>query len=175
MHIAGLVHDVGKIGVPEAVLLKPGRLTEEEFNWIRKHPGIGYRILKDIPQLKDILPGVLYHHERWDGGGYPQGLSGRQIPLVARLIALADAFDAMSSNRPYRPDLSREHVLDEILKCSGTQLRYSSAAARSSMPNWPRSSSGLISATTTAWRPTTARRAARRRRIERRRRHEAEL
>ncbi len=122
MHIAGLVHDVGKIGVPEAVLLKPGRLTEEEFNWIRKHPSIGYRILKDIPQLKDILPGVLYHHERWDGKGYPQGLSGDQIPRVARLIALADAFDAMSSNRPYRPDLSREHVLEEILKCSGTQF-----------------------------------------------------
>ena len=122
MHIAGLVHDVGKIGVPEAVLLKPGRLTEEEFNWIRKHPSIGYRILKDIPQLKDILPGVLYHHERWDGHGYPQGLAGGQIPLVARLIALADAFDAMSSNRPYRPDLSREHVLEEILKCSGTQF-----------------------------------------------------
>ena len=92
MRIAGLVHDVGKIGVPEAVLCKPGKLTEEEFDLIRKHPEIGHRILKDIPQLKDILPGVLYHHERWDGRGYPHGLSQQQIPMVARLIALADSF-----------------------------------------------------------------------------------
>ena len=74
VRFAGLVHDVGKIGVPERVLLKPGRLTREEFDWIRQHPEMGYRILKDIPQLKDILPGVLYHHERWDGDGYPAGI-----------------------------------------------------------------------------------------------------
>ena len=122
MRIAGLVHDVGKIGVPEAVLLKPGKLTEEEFDWIRKHPEIGYRILKDIPQLRDILPGVLHHHEHWDGTGYPEGLAGHSIPLVARLIALADAFDAMSSNRAYRRDLSRRAVLEEIAVCSGTQF-----------------------------------------------------
>lgn len=121
-HIAGMVHDVGKIGVPEHVLLKPGRLTEEEFGWIRKHPEIGHRILKDIPQLNDILPGVLYHHERWDGKGYPQGLQGDGIPLVARLIGLADSFDAMSSTRTYRSALSRAQVLAEIEKCSGEQF-----------------------------------------------------
>jgi HD-GYP domain-containing protein (c-di-GMP phosphodiesterase class II) len=121
-HIAGLVHDVGKIGVPEAVLLKPGKLTTDEFAWIRKHPEMGYRILKDIPQLGDILPGVLYHHERWDGAGYPEGLKGEQIPLMARLIGLADSFDAMSSNRTYRIALSREQVLAEIARCTAAQF-----------------------------------------------------
>jgi HD-GYP domain-containing protein (c-di-GMP phosphodiesterase class II) len=120
--IAGLVHDVGKIGVPERVLTKPGRLNEEEFARIREHPEIGYRILKDIPQLTDILPGVLYHHERWDGRGYPQGLAGADIPLIARMIALADSFDAMSSSRTYRPAMSRPAVLQEIRECSGTQF-----------------------------------------------------
>ncbi|MCH8345131.1 MAG: HD domain-containing protein [Planctomycetes bacterium] len=122
MHIAGVVHDVGKIGVPESVLTKPGRLTEEEFAWMRQHPEIGHRILKDIPQLRDILPGVLYHHERWDGKGYPEGLCGDRIPKVARMIALADAFDAMSSTRTYRPALSRAEVLQEIMECAGTQF-----------------------------------------------------
>jgi len=122
MHIAGLVHDVGKIGVPEAVLLKPGRLTDDEFAWIRRHPEMGHRILKDIPQLRDILPGVLHHHESWDGRGYPHGLKGEGIPLVARLICLADAFDAMSSTRTYRSALSRPDVLREIERCAGRQF-----------------------------------------------------
>jgi HD-GYP domain-containing protein (c-di-GMP phosphodiesterase class II) len=110
MRIAGLVHDVGKIGVPERVLLKPGTLNEEEFAWIRRHPGIGHRILKDIPRLLDILPGVLHHHERWDGNGYPDGIAGTDIPLVARVIALADSFDAMSSDRTYRARMTRAEV-----------------------------------------------------------------
>lgn len=122
MRIAGLVHDVGKIGVPERVLLKPGRLTEEEFAWIRRHPGIGHRILKDIPQLRDVLPGVLHHHERWDGAGYPSNLAGESIPLVGRLIALADSFDAMSSTRTYRSPMSRAEVLEEIARCAGSQF-----------------------------------------------------
>lgn len=122
MHIAGLVHDVGKIGVPESVLLKPGRLNDEEFEWIRRHPEMGYRILRDIPQLEDVLPGVLHHHERWDGRGYPHGLEGGGIPLVARLIGLADSFDAMSSTRTYRPAMEREQVLEEIVNCRGTQF-----------------------------------------------------
>ncbi len=120
--IAGLVHDVGKIGVPEAVLLKPGKLDDQEFAWIRKHPEIGHRILKDIPQLNDVLPGVLHHHERWDGRGYPHNISGLDIPLVARLISLADSFDAMSSTRTYRSALSRPQVLAEIVKCAGVQF-----------------------------------------------------
>jgi HD-GYP domain-containing protein (c-di-GMP phosphodiesterase class II) len=122
VHICGLLHDVGKIGVPEAVLCKPGKLTEEEFGLIKLHPEIGYRILKDIPMLEDVLPGVLHHHERWDGRGYPHRIAGQQIPLVARIIALADTFDAMSSTRSYRPAMPRPTVLAEIARAAGTQL-----------------------------------------------------
>lgn len=122
IHIAGLVHDVGKIGVSEQVLTKPGRLTDEEFDEIKTHPEVGYRILRDIPDLRDVLPGVLHHHERWDGGGYPHGLSGDKIPQMARIIALADTFDAMSSNRSYRPAMNRETVLAEIERCGGSQF-----------------------------------------------------
>jgi putative two-component system response regulator len=120
--IAGLVHDVGKIGVPEGVLTKPGRLTDEEFAQIKLHPGIGYNILKDIPALSASLPGVLSHHERWDGRGYPNKISGEEIPLIARVLALADTFDAMSSNRSYRPALPRHKVLEEIARCAGSQF-----------------------------------------------------
>ncbi len=122
VRITGLVHDVGKIGVPEAVLCKEGRLTDAEFALIRQHPVIGYDILKGIPQLEDVLPGVLSHHERWDGRGYPHGLKGESIPLVARIMALADTFDAMSSNRSYRPAMPRERVFEEIRRCAGTQF-----------------------------------------------------
>lgn len=122
VRIAGLVHDVGKIGVPEAVLVKNGRLTEEEFDAIKKHPEIGYRILKDIRLLTDVLPGVLHHHERYDGRGYPHGLSGEAIPLIARIIALADTFDAMNSNRSYRAAMPRGETLAEIARCAGAQF-----------------------------------------------------
>lgn len=122
IRIAGLVHDVGKIGVPEAVLCKPGRLTDAEFEAIKAHPEIGYTILKDIPLLEDVLPGVLYHHERWDGRGYPRGIAGEEIPLIARYIALADTFDAMSSTRSYRPAMPREKVRAEIRRCAGSQF-----------------------------------------------------
>jgi HD-GYP domain-containing protein (c-di-GMP phosphodiesterase class II) len=120
--IGGMVHDVGKIGVPEAVLCKPGRLTEDEFAQIKRHPEIGHRILKDIPALAGVLPGVLWHHERWDGGGYPHQLAGQKIPLIARVLALADTFDAMSSTRSYRPALPRKRVLEEIRAGAGTQF-----------------------------------------------------
>ncbi|MBX3376859.1 MAG: HD-GYP domain-containing protein [Phycisphaeraceae bacterium] len=122
IHISGLVHDVGKIGVPEAVLCKPGRLTDDEFALIKLHPEIGHRILKDIPMLEDVLPAVLHHHERYDGRGYPHGLSGQAIPLAARIMCLADTFDAMSSNRAYRPAMPRAKVLEEIARCAGTQF-----------------------------------------------------
>jgi putative two-component system response regulator len=120
--IAGIVHDVGKIGVPEAVLTKPGRLTEDEFAQIKLHPGIGYHILQGIPRLAPVLPGVLWHHERWDGRGYPDKLVGDKTPLIARVLALADTFDAMSSNRSYRPALPRNKVLEEIVRCAGSQF-----------------------------------------------------
>ena len=129
LHICGIVHDVGKIGVPELVLGKPGRLTDEEFGFIKLHPEIGHTILKDIPLLEDILPGVMHHHERYDGKGYPSGLSGDNIPLYARIIALADTFDAMSSTRSYRSAMPREKVLAEFTRCAGTQFDPALAAA----------------------------------------------
>ncbi len=122
IRIGGIVHDVGKIGVPESVLTKPSRLTDEEFEKIKLHPEIGHRILKDIPQLADVLPGVLHHHERFDGKGYPHGLAGKDIPLIARIMAIADTFDAMSSTRAYRPAMPREKVLAEFERCAGTQF-----------------------------------------------------
>lgn len=122
VRIAGLVHDVGKIGVPESVLTKQGRLTDEEFGHIKKHPEIGYTILRDIHLLEDVLPGVLHHHERYDGRGYPHGLAGERIPFIARILAVADTFDAMSSTRSYRSAMAREVVLAEIGRCSGTQF-----------------------------------------------------
>jgi len=122
LRISGLVHDIGKIGVPESVLTKPGRLTKDEYEIIKRHPEIGVRILRDIPQLSDVLPGVLHHHERWDGRGYPYGLANEGIPLFARLLALADSFDAMSSTRTYRSAMPRPTVLDEINKGAGSQF-----------------------------------------------------
>lgn len=122
IYIAGLVHDVGKIGVPEAVLCKPGRLTEQEFDLIKMHPGIGATILRDIRQMDDLIPGVLYHHERWDGHGYPEKKAGLDIPLFGRVIGLADAFDAMSSDRTYRSALKLDQVLAEVRRCKGKQF-----------------------------------------------------
>ena len=122
VYMAGLLHDVGKIGVPEAVLQKPGKLTPEEFDQMKKHPEIGARILQDIKQIKDIIPGVLYHHERFDGKGYPAGLAGENIPIMGRILCLADCFDAMTSNRTYRKALPLEVALIEIRRCSGTQF-----------------------------------------------------
>lgn len=122
IRISGLVHDVGKIGVPESVLRKPGKLTDVEYDQIKLHPEIGHAILKDIPMLEDVLPGVLYHHERFDGRGYPFGIEGEEIPLMARVIGLADAFDAMSSSRTYRQAMPRAKVLSEIEKGAGTQF-----------------------------------------------------
>jgi HD-GYP domain-containing protein (c-di-GMP phosphodiesterase class II) len=122
IYMAGLLHDVGKIGVPEAVLQKPGRLTSEEFEQMKKHPAIGARILHDVKQIQDIIPGVLHHHERYDGRGYPDGLSGQNIPMMGRIICLADCFDAMTSTRTYRKALPLEVTLADLRRCSGTQF-----------------------------------------------------
>lgn len=129
VYLSGLVHDVGKIGVPESVLCKAGRLTDEEFGLIKLHPEIGVRILKDIRQMQDLLPGVLHHHERYDGRGYPRKLAGESIPLFGRIIAMADSFDAMSSDRTYRRALSREQAVGEIRKCGGMQFDPNLVAA----------------------------------------------
>lgn len=122
IRISGLVHDVGKIGVPEAVLCKTGRLTDDEFEQIKKHPRVGYNILKGIPKMQDVLDGVLFHHERWDGRGYPEQRAGLDIPLYGRILAVADTFDAMSSTRSYRKAMPRQKVLEEILACGGSQF-----------------------------------------------------
>jgi HD-GYP domain-containing protein (c-di-GMP phosphodiesterase class II) len=120
--VCGQVHDVGKIGVPEAVLTKPSGLSDEEFEQVKKHPDIGYRILKDIPAMRELLGGVRHHHERFDGGGYPDGLAGDAIPLLGRLVAVADAFDAMRSARAYREGRDTSGVLEEVRRCSGSHF-----------------------------------------------------
>jgi len=122
LYLAGLLHDIGKIGVDEKVLCKNGKLTDEERACIQRHPLIGAGILRDIKQMRDIVPGVLHHHERIDGGGYPKGLRGDEIPLSAKIIGLADSFDAMTSKRVYRNAMSIEQALDEIRKGLGTQF-----------------------------------------------------
>ncbi|ABC81601.1 HD domain-containing phosphohydrolase [Anaeromyxobacter dehalogenans] len=117
-----LLHDIGKIGVPDAILLKPGKLTPEEWTEMRKHPQIGFNILKSVDFLQVPAEMVLCHQERFDGGGYPRGLSGEAIPLSARIFAIADCFDAMTSDRPYRKRTSTENARKEILRCAGTQF-----------------------------------------------------
>jgi hypothetical protein len=122
IYLAGLMHDIGKIGVPESVLCKPGRLTPEEYEAVKKHPGLGAKILGGIRQLDDVIAGILCHHERLDGRGYPQGIRGDEVPLDARIIGLADCFDAMSSDRTYRKALPLAAVVDEVRNCAGTQF-----------------------------------------------------
>ncbi len=122
LELASLLHDVGKIGIREEVLMKPGSLTPEEFEHIQEHPAIGYHLLKRHRFLQKIVPSVLYNQERYDGKGYPKGLKGDEIPLSARIIAVADAFDAMTNDRPYRKAMGIQEALDEIVGNSGTQF-----------------------------------------------------
>ena len=122
VYMIGLLHDVGKIGVPDAIINKPGRLTDEEFAEIRKHPAIGAEILSAITEFPQIAYGAHWHHERWDGRGYPDGLKGEAIPEIAQIISVADAYDAMTSTRSYRTVMSREKVRSEIEKGRGTQF-----------------------------------------------------
>ena len=122
IYLAGLLHDIGKMGVDDVVLRKKGKLTVEEFNCIKTHPSIGAGILSGIKQMRDIVPGVLYHHERVDGKGYPSGLVGERIPLIGRIIGLADSFDAMTSKRTYRGALTVKQAMGEIRKGLGTQF-----------------------------------------------------
>ncbi|MBN1826690.1 MAG: HD-GYP domain-containing protein [Candidatus Eisenbacteria bacterium] len=119
---AALLHDVGKIAINDKVLLKPGRLTDEEYEIVKTHPGAGVRMLEPIAQLSNILPGIRHHHERYDGRGYPDGLAGEKIPLDGRIIAVADTYDAITTARPYRPAGSHEKAVDIIRSVAGTQL-----------------------------------------------------
>lgn len=122
LRIAGLMHDIGKIGIPDSILDKPDRLTEEEFNLIRKHSEVGYRILSAANEFSEIADYILAHHERWDGMGYPKGLKGSEIPIYARIISVADSFDAMTSDRAYRKAMSFQQAKQEIIKFSSVQF-----------------------------------------------------
>ena len=122
LRIGGLFHDIGKIGIPDSILLKPGRLTDEEYTQIKAHPGIGAHLLGSADIFKDIIPIVKHHHEKYDGTGYPGMLKGEEIPYLARIAAVADTFDAMTSRRSYRGPIDIEHVKDEIKRCEGTQF-----------------------------------------------------
>ena len=122
LNIGSKFHDIGKIGTADSILLKKGHLTDEEFNQIKKHTRAGEQILAVVNMFQDILPLVRNHHERVDGSGYPDGLFGDNIPLLARIIAVADAFDAMTSDRPYRERLSTDYALAELRRCSGSQF-----------------------------------------------------
>lgn len=122
IYLCGLMHDVGKIGVPESTLRKEGRLTDEEFDGMKRHPTLGAKILGGIRQLDQMLPGILSHHERPDGRGYPRGLRGAELPIEGRIVGIADAFDAMTSDRTYRQALPLNVVVDEIRKHAGQQF-----------------------------------------------------
>lgn len=119
---AGLLHDIGKIGISELILNKAGRLTNPEFDEIKKHPELGARIIADVPFLKALVPLVLHHHEFFTGGGYPSGIAGNEIPLGARILSVSDAYEAMTSNRPYRNALPQDVALDILKKESGRQF-----------------------------------------------------
>ena len=122
IYMMGLLHDVGKIGIQDAIINKPGRLTDEEFEIIKTHPAVGAEILKKITDFPELVIGAHWHHERYDEKGYPDGLSGEAIPEMARIIAVADTYDAMTSNRSYRGALSQEYVRSEIERCKGSQF-----------------------------------------------------
>lgn len=122
LHIAGLLHDIGKIGIPESILNKEGVLSDVEKEKIREHPSIGVNILQPIKELENAILGVKYHHEKYDGSGYPEGLKGDSIPLIASIISVADTFDAMTTDRPYRRALPKDKAIEECKKVSGKQL-----------------------------------------------------
>ena len=122
LKIGGLFHDIGKIGIPDRILLKTEKLTDDEYSEIKNHPAIGTHILGSAVIFKEIIPIVKHHHEKFDGKGYPSGLKGEEIPYLARIAAIADTFDAMTSRRSYRDALDLQIVKDEIEKCKGTQF-----------------------------------------------------
>jgi HD-GYP domain-containing protein (c-di-GMP phosphodiesterase class II) len=130
-----LLHDVGKVAVPDAILFKSGSLTEEEYSLVRRHPVIGSEILRDVDFLGEGKLVVRHHHERWDGTGYPDGLSGEAIPLAARVFAVADALDALTTERPYRPASSFADARQEVLRGGGTQFDPVVVAAYRQIPD----------------------------------------
>jgi len=122
VRIAGILHDIGKIGVPETLLLNKSRLDDKEYELVKQHVVEGQNILRPLKFLSDIIPAVYHHHERFDGTGYPDGLVGEEIPLWARIVQVADTYDAMTSSRPYRSVFSNAQVIDELTRCVSTQF-----------------------------------------------------
>ena len=116
------LHDIGKISIADSIILKPRSLTQEEWQIMKRHPEVGYRIAESSIELAPIANGILYHHEWWNGKGYPKGLTGENIPLISRIISIVDAFDAMTNDRPYRKALSTEEAISEIKRCAGSQF-----------------------------------------------------
>lgn len=122
LKVSGLLHDIGKIAIEEQVLNKPGRLTDQEWNEIKRHPDIGYRILSSSLEMMEIVQYILFHHERFDGTGYPRGLKREEIPLLSRIIAVADAYDAMTNARTYKKALDKDAAIKELIQNKGTQF-----------------------------------------------------
>jgi len=129
LYISGLMHDIGKIAIPEAILNKPGKLTKEEFDLMKTHTTRGFEIVQPLRLPNSILDGILYHHERFDGKGYPQGLAKEAVPPIAAIMAVADAYDAMTSDRPYRKSLDKSTAIAEVKKNTGTQFHPDCAKA----------------------------------------------
>ena len=142
------LHDVGKLAVSHGVLLKAGALTTAELVQIRAHPSAGARLVASSDDLRRALPYVLYHHERWDGAGYPEGRSAEEIPLGARILAVADAFDAMTSDRPYRRALPVGHALAELFRCAGSQ--FDPGVVNAFLEAWERGEVAVTAATAVA-------------------------
>lgn len=129
LKLSAILHDIGKIGVADAILRKTGPLTDDEFFEMRQHARFGSEILQNVRSMAEVIPGVLYHHEKYDGSGYPEALKGDAIPELARIIAVADTYDAMTTDRPYRKALSREAAIAELCRCSGSQFDATIVAA----------------------------------------------
>jgi HD-GYP domain-containing protein (c-di-GMP phosphodiesterase class II) len=127
--LSALLHDVGKIGVDDRIIRKPTALTDEEFELMKAHPSKGAAIMEAIPQLADIIPGMKWHHEKWEGGGYPDGLKGEQIPVQARIVAVADAFDAMTTTRPYQKAMEVTYVLERLREMSHKRFHVDAVEA----------------------------------------------
>jgi HD-GYP domain-containing protein (c-di-GMP phosphodiesterase class II) len=122
VRIAALLHDVGKIGIDDRILRKPTALTDDEFDIMKTHPVKGALIMGHIPQLREVIPGMKHHHERWDGGGYPEGLMGEEIPFIARIVSVADTFDAMTTTRPYQKAMKTDFVVSRIRSFASTRF-----------------------------------------------------
>jgi diguanylate cyclase (GGDEF)-like protein/putative nucleotidyltransferase with HDIG domain len=129
IHLAGLLHDVGKIGIPDIILRKPSKLTADEYGMFQQHVALGDAIVRDVPNVEVVRAGIRHHHERWDGKGYLEGLEGDEIPMIGRILAVADAFSAMTTTRPYRKALAVEEALKRLGDAAGTQLQEDFVAA----------------------------------------------